>query len=481
MKLKLKLLILTIGIVYNGFAQIKDFDLSKYALPDLKRSSLETYFNLANSFDSQTENDQNIKLSSFDSDWQINYITYLNTAKYQRTSQLNSTFSNDWNKRKYVENSNYKSNFLNSRISYELTNRVYFDKNFFYETDASVYYNYLHHFSNESENNQPEEENVNNQHLIMLNLPLKAGIGRIESVGDACQAIYIIDELAKVNRMTTDKTDQQIIEFASLISHLKNERYFDSRLKKIADIVSLDSFLVSKNYVLQSDASYFATLIDFWNYANFTRASGTRLSVALQPGYSLSYNKFDNNQYIEEKDVRAFILNAGLELKHEKPINFFWQNSIALNAYFGYINSKILNFSNSDINYVLPNLQLEFSQSLGYFPNTRTNFNWSYSLNYLQFLDKGNVDNNIFSTEGKIVNASTYLDFNYYISPKFRLNIYSSASYNLYDLKNENILNISPDKVNAYYLYYLNYLYANPLDRKHLALQFNVELIYKIF
>ena len=130
---------------------------------------------------------------------------------------------------------------------------------------------------------------------FLVQAPVKFGNGRIEQVQDARQAVYIYKELSKADRMSPDKTDEQILEFAKLISQLKNKRFFDSRLRRIAEIESVDSFFTAKNYIKESDATYFTTLNDYWEYGNGpVRSSGTRFSVALLPGYY--FYDYNNNQ-----------------------------------------------------------------------------------------------------------------------------------------------------------------------------------------
>ena len=321
----------------------------------------------------------------------------------------------------------------------------------------------------------------------MANIPLKLGIGRIEQVQDARHAISVFKELSKIERITPDKTDEQIIEFARLISQLKNERFFDSRLRKIAEIESIDSFLISKNYVSEQDAKYFTTLSDFWTYGNKpSRNSGTRLSGAFLPAYYFfDYYNIGDGIYLNTRvhNLNALLLKGGFELKHEKPINLIWQSSIDLNCYAGLIEGKLHDKSNSYDNKLrIPNIQLGLYHTIGFFPNTRTDMSFRYSVQYVQLFDKTDVQNEILSAEGESTKAAADLTLNYYISPKFRVNAKASAYYIWQDSKDEVTINFD-NVVGSNYLrsYYTSNTNIEYFKVKEIVNVFSISLIYSIF
>jgi hypothetical protein len=196
----------------------------------------------------------------------------------------------------------------------------------------------------------------------------------------------------------------------------------------------VDSFLISNNYISEQNAKYFTTLSDFWAYGNRPlRSSGTRFSGAILPGhYYYDFSNPGDGFYFDvgKYSLSALLLGGGIEIKHERPINLFWQNSIDLNCYAGIIEGKLNDKTNSVDNKLrIPNIQLGFYQTIGFYPNTRTDISFGYSVQYVQLFDKTDLQNEILGAEGKGAKAATDLSINYYISPKFRLKVSSSFFY----------------------------------------------------
>lgn len=491
-KQKFGLLLFMIGISFNGFSQLTDFDLSKYKLPDLERHSLETNFNISGynnyiknpyqTFYGYNEYGNN----QYNGDILINYNHYLNNFNLQRETNFRFDLSSSFYTRKEDKTLQSRNNTITPSLYYQRNNRKYYNGRSFFETDLVLNYQYTGIFS---KNSTYDNEDKTQTHTILAQVPLKLGIGRIEQVQDARHAIYIFEELAKINRATTEKSEEEIIEFAHLISKLKNKRFFDSRLRRMNEIESVDSFFQSKNYVSVQDAKYFTTLSDFWDYGNRPiRNSGTRFSAAILPGYYYyNFNNSVNEIYVGagKYSVGAFLINGGIELKHEKPINLFWQNSIDINCYAGLMEGKLNDKTDESDNKIrIPNIQLGFYQKIGFYPNTRTDLSFKYSVQYVQLFDKTDLGSEVLGAEGKGAKATAEFSLNYYISPKFRFNILSSFYYIWQDSKDEVIINF--DNVAG-----SNYLSGNVTSAmngnngyfklKELANSFRISLIYSIF
>ena len=90
-------------------------------------------------------------------------------------------------------------------------------------------------------------------------LPVKFGKGRIENVGDARQALFILESFEKQNLLLRELNAEDIIEFATLISQLKNKRFFDARLRKIGELKAIDEFLKTKNIISNPQIEYFTS------------------------------------------------------------------------------------------------------------------------------------------------------------------------------------------------------------------------------
>lgn len=495
-KLKLGLLFVTLGASLNGFSQFNDFDLSNYKLPDLERHSLETNFNISgyNKYN-KVSNQTNYRLGAYrtnqyNGDIYLNYNHFLNNSEYQRKTNLGLDFSSNFYNSKEGKEILYRNTNITPLLYFQRDNRKYYNGLSFFETNIVLNYQYGNNkrFSKNTWDDSESKENLQT-HTISAHVPLKLGTGRIEQVQDARHAIYLFDELSKIDRVTSSKSDEQITEFAELISKLKNKRFFDSRLRRMAEIESVDSFLTANNYVSEQDAKYFTTLSDFWAYGNRPyRSSGTRFSGAILPGYYYyDYNNPGDGLYFDadKYGLSALLLDGGIELKHEKPINLFWQNSIDVNCYAGIIEGKLNDKTNSGDNKIrIPNIQLSFYQMIGFYPNTRTDISFGYSVQYVQLFDKTDLQNEILGAESKGAKAATDLSINYYISPKFRLNVSSSFFYIWHESVDKVIINFDNVAGSNYLL--SNFTpgtngYMDYFTEKDIRHSFRISMNYSIF
>lgn len=481
LKLTLKCLLLTVCIYQTQiFAQVSNFNLANYKLPYLKRHLLETNINLSgnNNYYELPVNDKlyTDKDNNLNSNVNIKYNLYLNSITTQRQINSEVNYTSYYNKRsgnnynKPIER--YNNNPL---INFSIENRHYFKPNLFIETDVNTEYSYKKEFSNSYVSNN----SIN--HTILFETPIKLGIGRVERVEDARQAIYIYDELSKQGRLKDTINNDDVIKFATKISELKNKRFFDYRIRRIYEIEALDTFLKQNNYISQSDARYFTTLSDYWVYANSPiRNSGTRISFGIYPNYYLN----DKNQKIENDNtynynLNTLILNGGIELLHEKPINNYWQNTIEIKGLVGKV-LGVIKKDNSKIS--IPNIQLNYSQTIGYYPNTRTIVSLMYGANYVQLFGDNNWGaNNSFGANSKGFKIFTNLAVQYYISPQVKLLVSSSVFY--INQKSEYKTNLYFNETdNSKTILYLlsnesNYYYAT----NSLLNDFRITLLYSIF
>lgn len=419
----------------HGYAQENEFDLSDYKLPYLKRSTLDLNFGLRGQNDYRLfYGDADENTNKFNNQISAYYSFYLNSEEYQR--EYDVRFSNylHYDKNVTYDRLTNKTRGWSPSLNGNLVNRKYFENVRFLEYDVAFNHNTDLYRSYTYPWQGDENESGRWFHSTGISLPLKMGKGRIEQVQDARHAVYIYDELAAINRVSGQKSDEEIIQLAQLISEIKNERFFDARLKRIYQLEALDSFLVAKDFVLDYDGSYFAVLNDYWQNSGLQiRESGERFSLAMIPTYSRHVYKFNYFLPTEEKSESYydfFSLYAGAEFKREKPINLTWQNSINAHAYVGFINRI---YEDSDNVTRSPNAQLGFRQSFGYYPNSRTSAILGYNLQYYQVLDTRNDDDTVLSTGGFGFGAATDLSVNYYISPQFRLSFTHHLSFHGFD------------------------------------------------
>jgi hypothetical protein len=500
------------SLINNGLGQYNNFNLSDYKLPDLKRKTLDTYFNLSGNngtikFNTNYYGDnshQKTNSNTLNGDIRLNYSSFINSPTLQRESNLSTQFSilNEHKKTSStLLNSGYgyggydytnydneavqKSLHYYPAIRYSLINRNYYKPNYFHETNVVVNYSFyrLKSTRKDQSENYTDTHTTNN---FAAYLPLKIGIGRIEPIQDARHALYILEELKKANRLSADLSNEEIIQLASHISQLKNERFFDTRVRQMQEIESIDSFMVANNYIAQQDARYFTTLTDIWMYGNQPqRNSGTRISAALYPGYSFANQKGISEGDFEgelKQSANAFYIHGGFEFLREKPMNLYWQNTISLNAYAGTIRGNYqTSFGVDELTINMPNLLFSFAQTIGYYPNTRTDFQFSYSARYLQMIDNNKNDESILGMEGKGVAAGAHLSINYYVTPRLRINAVTALRY----MWQDNYLNIPVGSLHPlnHHAIINNFAFEpdNTSIERNLTHFFEIRLIYSIF
>jgi hypothetical protein len=418
--MKKVLLVFLPGIIFyaQSQAQIKDFDLSKYKLPYLKRQSLDFNFN-ANSNIQHDNNDylgpSNIRnTSNFNGNLSGTYTLFYNSPNYQgtQTMSLSSTGGDNYSK----DYNNNEQNALNLSILPNINseNRFYFNNLKFIESDVTETFNYYRNKSNDiNKDSIYRSSNSNND----LSLDFKAGFGRIEPIEDARLAVYILDELSKTQKLEHNPSDEEILAFSKLISEVKNKRFFDARLRKIWELTQVDSFLRASNLIKGNDIRSFTIINDNWDYSSGPqRSSGWRYAIGIGP-------RFINSSNTGPYNVQSYLNNSNLfqgiffgEFIYEKPISLYWQNSFNVNIGYTYQKSK----NNNSINEFSRMLNTRATWGPGYYPNSRTYINFNIG-GYLSY-----------DTQTKYTNfqIGPGVKGYYYFSPQLRLAFHDNLTYN---------------------------------------------------
>lgn len=414
-----------------------NYRLYDYKVPELRYRKLETGLYLGG-FNTSGKNGSLKSLNrNFEGDVTATYSTYLNSAKIQRSQYVGVSFNTrtSYNKYDTIRFDDLSGN--NAEIQYWLYNKRYFPNKLFIGTDLHLSYRYGHSMHSSEDkidtlfNNYDHKEN---RHNFETGIPLKFGYGRIEQVQDYQEAIYIYEDLVKSGRAQAGKSDEEIMELAAMISQLKSRRYFDIRIKNIDDIEALDSFLIVNNYKTVSDARFYATLVDNWNFVNhFTRLSGTTLAIAFMPYFT--YRKevvLDNFTNVKTPvENRFYEVLGGITFEHYKPLNLYWQTNTELTALGGYSETW---FNDSDTifdpdTWGNSKIELTFDQSVSYYPNTRKQVTASLYAQYSKYIDNVDDSESLYGQSREIYASRLALDANYYISPKLRLNANASMTY----------------------------------------------------
>ena len=295
------------GLLTNSLQAQTDFNLSDYKNPDYHWRSLDFRFGLNGNNSFQKNAFQNNEVNkdyqnTFYGNLNTRYFSVRNSQTYQgsQTYWLNFAANSNYNKsvsdNSIASESSQKYNTQHLALGANSLNRYYNEKKRFFEVDLNfrgelgnsirkiesgeeIYpYNYKYHI---------------NDYQVSASLPLLVGTGRIEEVQNARLAVYILDDLQKAGDLTRIPEKEDVLAFASFITETKNQRYFDSRIRKIADITAIDSFLIVKGLKGQSDASYYTLINDNWDYAaGPSRSSGRRFSIGLVPGLGTLFNEW---------------------------------------------------------------------------------------------------------------------------------------------------------------------------------------------
>jgi hypothetical protein len=284
-------------------------------------------------------------------------------------------------------------------------------------------------------------------------------------------ALYLLDDLYGLKREKRSVSNLEVNELAQLITRLKYKRFFDDRLRKIAEITAIDSFMQQKGIVSVTDATYFTSLNDNWRYSNNPiRYSGHRIYTGLDANYRYIYN----NEYIEKiipddftdarttkKKIADLFLVIGYT--YEKPASRKWQNSAGIRGAIGYHqnseNRIIRNDPNPDTeeNFYteyFPSVSLNGSYGFGYYPSSRTwlTLNWWIYSSWDKVMggdlkaEKEDISNNFNTSTGPQINAY------YYLSEKLRLSFSYNGQFNFINFKyTYDIPEGSLDKTNQKY------------------------------
>ena len=407
-----------IGASLSGFSQDKSFDLSKYKFPNYKRHELELNFNSSgnsssnhlsipstNNSSGYTSDNAN---SSFNSIMNIGYHYDHYTRKRIDwiSSGLNGLYQYD--KSESVNSFTKRTEpqiwgFIHSsRRNYITENKLFWE--------GSTYLSFNTYRIKETSNSHDNEISRNNS--LTIKAYLGFGIGRIEHVNDLWQGYYILEKLRKQNSIRSDVKEEDIFEFSSFISKLKNKRFFDSRLRRIAELQSLDSLLHKQNLIVNDDISYFAILNDYWSFPiYFDRKTGKEFQINVSPQFDRNYHKSTMTPSYAPTITN---LVSTILFDYSKQINFYWER----NFHFDITNTTLLS-KNNDVEKNSPNNLIGTSAFFGYgfFPDTRTRIQLKsqyYGNEYPYYVGEDMI-------KGWMNNFQLSFNIAYFISPQLQI------------------------------------------------------------
>lgn len=472
---RILLTIISLFVLLGQIAYSQDqFRLSDYTNPDYRWHQLDVNVGLggANQFDYNEFDDgttgSKVNNSQLSNSFNGNYYGTRNSLHYQGYQQagisLNYNLSGIHKEQLDYDDMDDKSNTWNLGTGFygNSINRFYNHKMMFLETDLDVSYFYS---GNKTENNDefqalPYIENSKaNRNVLDVSLPLLVGIGRIEQIQDARLAVYILDDLSRSGDLSRTATAEETLAFAQFITNTKNQRFFDTRLRKIAEITSIDSFLTVRGLKAASDASYYTLINDDWDYANGpVRASGSRFSIGAIPALAMNYQKLEQviteyggnewtvvtNTYLDKTDIIHPSLALVTMYTFEMPSSLYWQHSVSAKGYYKLSreNYDYQRFIADTLNYNdeyeinSPDLDLRVEYTIGFYPNSRTTVTLGILSEYnRQWGEKLINEDEEHDLSQTAISNDLALNCYYYISPqlRFELGIISSYLFNKVD------------------------------------------------
>ncbi len=418
-------------LTFAGFSQDKNFDLSKYKFPDYKRHELELNLNSSGSGHRRTQemssNDKDTSFvsSNFNSNSSIDINYQFNHLTRKRIDYISSQFSGEYD---YSSDEGYGSKSKNyyPQISWVLdgSRKTYLKEDkLFLEGLANL--NYWFDESKSTFTNR--DDTKSSQNYFDVSIGFGAGTGRMEKVSDLWQTYYILEKLKAQNSLSRELEEKDIFEVATFVSKLKNKRFFDARLQKIAELTALDSVLQKQGLVEDTDIAYFTTLNDYWSYGNFpNRESGRILKFWLSPKYSM-HSKKPNKASVEFSDKTNLVSNISFNCA--KQLNLFWERKLnILISNETLIDSTGEYYNNSPANLLYTGANIGY----GFYPDSRTSIS-----GYLGYSGRKSV---ILNSSGEIPNDwinSVYFNLiaYYFISPQIQISgslrmNYSDKNYN---------------------------------------------------
>ncbi|MBV5311760.1 MAG: hypothetical protein JZU47_00605 [Prolixibacteraceae bacterium] len=431
-----------LGTAITGFSQDKNFDLSKYKFPDYKRHEMELNFNSRGYNRDQSWEEPSIggnatteKGGWADSNSQSNLgLSYsFESVTRKAIDRIYSSISGSYT---YSMQDNYRQKEKNFNPGFGwnfggLKDYYLTEGKFFLEGFTNVGLS----FSGTKKTIDEMVDLKNSQNSFNISIGVGGGFGRKEKVSDLWQAYYILENLRKQQSLARELNEDDIFEFARHASKLKNKRFFDFRLRKIAELKSLDSILHKQGLIKDADISYFTTLNDYWNFVEFPdRESGKVLKFWVSPEYWTSYYKSLNSSDVTSTTT---YFKSNLSFESNKQLNLFWERIIKLElANVTLADQKKNNTIEEPKNLFRSAVSLNY----GFFPNTRTGLHAS-----IEYAGKEQSTSQPSGFQSKFWRNEVLVGIygGYYISPQLQLygNFSLSHSFEAYhngDHKNIN-------------------------------------------
>jgi hypothetical protein len=426
-----------------------DYPLAGYLNPDFRYTELRTVFGLngfynnsATHLDSKTTSN-NLSISPGGAI--TSYSIQNNTRQQSSTSWRIQAEASINNNQATSGNTESETRQLDGGTNlYYHTNRRFYSGKRFLETSIETGFNFRSSsFKQETNQGTVVSNKQDNRDLSFTLAPrLLAGTGRLEQTSNAWQAVQLLRELQRVNRLADLPPIEKINVLADEMTRLRNQRGFDYRIKLTSDLVSLDSTLRASGLLTDTDVVAFATLNDIWSYApRPDRTSGTRwyAGVESKVAYIHNYNHLtQDNTLLEKTDVETtkeynrqnYNVLAGVV--SARPLNTEWQRTFSAEIEAGYGNH--LNSADQKTKFT-PSAIFSSTLEYSFYPNTRTVVKANITAWLSAYLVEYNKGFNGLADETVRYNyldaqAVSTFQMERYLSPALSFNLHASINYN---------------------------------------------------
>ena len=321
------------------------------------------------------------------------YTNFYNRPKLQQTittflsSNVSGETSFSFDNNGEVTSSDFRFGSLLSTSSASL--RFYKTSNWYVEVSPSLFISYS------------DASDLSHSLFALGGNLVGFGKGRVELVSDAWSALRIIEDLKQAGVIRQDLNYEEYWEFAELLADLNNLRRLDARMKRVFELTEIGTYLIDKGIVNSEDIAFMAQLSDTYDNERFVpRQSGSRWLVF---GEVLASRR--TTASIDSRTSSNF--SGGFNYFYHNPIKQRWQLDL-----IGGIRFERDPFFDSFTD-ISPDLALGVNATgtLGYYPNARTNVDFSVQANYSNLFS----DDFIFDIDP--FNLTAAVDGVYFLSP----------------------------------------------------------------
>jgi len=249
----------------------------------------------------------------------------------------------------------------------------------------------------------------NRQNSDGLNISIRPsvgyGFGRIEYVGNGAHVLRILNMLKDQGQLDAIPDSTVIMELIDLVTELKNQRFFDSRLQRIREMETILERLSVTGTVVNPDYLAFSLISDAYVYENNLNNFSSGRSIEITAGRDMAYSSISG--WLTSADAKLSLTYNDYHMVNYKTMTRFYGGFI-YNYYLTDFGDRIQNR-----HFILPNLGFDWIHN----PTARTSISWE---NYIAYNINIERDGQINQDRSDIRLVSS-ANLAYYLSPQVRI------------------------------------------------------------